>query len=292
MPQRRRSNVAPHRWVGAGDLVKKLGRKRSEIIRPAIEHPKEYVLLSVRDLARRLGTDPATAVRIFQGLGFSSYREFQRYLQELSIAHATPLDMMQTQDAKESSVSATVRRSLVQELKNIHALRNTLDAERIAKLVRRIYNARLIFLFGGDLATALVRYLEYHMTVLGLPVISATSAGRTIHLARTATRKDLVIAASFRRGLRQTVEGVERARKNGSYCVGITDTFVSPLVRFCDECLLASVETPNYGQSYVAPIALVDAILAACGNFKRARTIALLREADLEQRTGFRWYES
>ncbi|HEV2387195.1 MAG TPA: MurR/RpiR family transcriptional regulator [Candidatus Acidoferrales bacterium] len=292
MQPRNASRSAPRRWVDADDLVKKLGRKRSEIIRPAIEHPKEFVLLSVRDMARRLGTDPATAVRIFQGLGFSSYREFQRYLHELSIAHATLLDTMQAKDARESSVSATVRTSLVQELKNIHALQNTLDAERIATLVRRIYKARQILLIGGDLAATLAQYLEYYLTVLGLPAISATTPGRTVHLARSTTRKDLVIAMSFRRGLRQTVEGVERARKNGAHCVGITDTFVSPLIRFCDECLLASVETPAFGQSYVAPIALMNAILAACGNFKRARTLALLREADLEQRSGFRWYEA
>src|SRR5881397_4145244 len=76
--------------------IEKLSIKRQEIIRPILEHPREYVLLSVRAMAARLQTDPATIVRIVRGLGFGSYREFQRHLHELSLAYATSLDTMQS----------------------------------------------------------------------------------------------------------------------------------------------------------------------------------------------------
>jgi len=100
-----------------------------------------------------------------------------------------------------------------------------------------------------------------------------------------------VFAISFRRGLRQTVEGLQQAKERGAYCVGITDTFLSPVARSADESILASVETPSFGASYVAPIALLNVILVACANYRRARTLKLLQEVDKEQRLGFRWYE-
>ena len=68
------------------ERISKLHLKRQELIRPVQENPKEYVLLSIRDLAQRLKTDPATVLRIVRGLGFDSYREFKAYLHELSIA--------------------------------------------------------------------------------------------------------------------------------------------------------------------------------------------------------------
>ena len=74
--------------------IENLTIKRQEIIRPILEHPREYVLLSVRAMAQRLKTDPATIVRIVRGLGFASYRDFQHHLHELSIAFASPLDSM------------------------------------------------------------------------------------------------------------------------------------------------------------------------------------------------------
>ena len=271
------------------ERIELLSAKRQEIIRPIIEHPRDYVLLSVRAMAKRLKTDPATVVRIVRGLGFASYRDFQRHLHDLSIAFATSLDTMQSA-GKLTSMPAYVRDALEQDLKNLHGLKNSLDAQRLVSLAKRFYDARRIVILAGDLATTLADYLEYQITLLGLPVFTATSAGRIAHLVRTVNKSDLVLAISFRRGLRQTVEGVHLAKARDAYCVGITDTYVSPLARECDEVFLASVDSTSFGASYTAPVALVNAILATCGQYRRPQTLAIVKEIAEEQRKGFRWY--
>jgi RpiR family carbohydrate utilization transcriptional regulator len=270
------------------ERIDHLSIKRQEIIRPILEHPREYVLLSVRAMAARLQTDPATIIRIVRGLGFGSYREFQRHLHEVSLAYATSLDTMQS-GGSDGSMPAHVRDSLEQDFRNLHGLKNSLDAQR---LVKRFYEARRIVLIANDLAATLAFYLEYQLSVLGLPVFSGTSAGRILHLIRSVNKKDLVLAISFRRGLRQTIEGAEQARAHGAYCVGIADTYVSPLARVCDEMFLASVESTSFGASYAAPVALVDAILAAVGQYRRPRTLAMAKEIAEEQRKGVRWYNT
>jgi RpiR family carbohydrate utilization transcriptional regulator len=83
---------------------------------------------------------------------------------------------------------------------------------------------------------------------------------------------------------------VHLAHARSAYCVGIADTYVSPLARECDEVFLASVESTSFGASYAAPVALVNAILAACGQYRRPQTLAILKEIAEEQRKGFRWY--
>ena len=271
------------------ERIELLSAKRQEIIRPILEHPRDYVLLSVRAMAMRLHPDPATVVRIVRGLGFASYRDFQRHLHDLSIAFATSLDTMQS-GGRVTSMPAYVRDALEQDLKNLHGLKNSLDAQRLVSLAKRFYDARRIVLLAGDLAAILADYLEYQITLLGLPVFTATSAGRIAHLVRTVNQRDLVLAISFRRGLRQTVEGVHSAHARNAYCVGITDTYVSPLARECDEVFLASVESTSFGASYAAPVALVNSILAACGQYRRPQTMAILKEIVEEQRKGFRWY--
>lgn len=273
------------------ELIGKLSHKRQEIIRPVVESPREFVLLSVRSLAKRLKSDPATIVRVVRAMGFAGYREFQRFLHDLSIAHATSLDLMRASSARESSIPAHARESLEQEGRNLQALRNSLEYKRVEALARRIHGANKILLIGGDLASTLVGYFEYHLTVLGLTVLTATTAGRVAHTSRHVGRGDLVFAISFRRGLRQTVEGMQEAAARDAYCVGITDTFVSPIARLADECFLASVETASFGVSYVAPVALLDVLLVACAHYRRGRTLSVLKQAETEQRFGFRWYE-
>jgi RpiR family carbohydrate utilization transcriptional regulator len=286
---KRKEGVTPPASHNLAERIEHLSIKRQETIRPILEHPREYVLLSVRAMAKRLRTDPATIVRIVRGLGFGSYREFQRHLHELSLAFATSLDTMQS-GGNDGSMPSHVRDSLEQDLKNLQGLKNSLDAKRLVDLAKRFYDARRIVIIAGDLAVQLAHYLEYQISLLGLPIFAATSAGRILHVVRSVNKQDLVIAISFRRGLRQTIEGAEQARARGAYCVGISDTYVSPLARECDELFLASIESTSFGASYAAPIALMNTILAAVGQYRRTQTLALVKEIAEEQRKGFRWY--
>lgn len=292
MPVRRQAKSRPSAPLSLSARLGLLSARRQEIIRPAVEHPRGFVLLSVRALAKRLKTDPATMIRIVRGMQFHSYREFQHYLHELSIAHATSLDTMQTGGAGKHTVTAQTRASLDQDAKNIDALTHSLDARRVTALARRIYSAKNIILLGGDLAANLVKFLEHHLIMLGLPVSSATTPAEVVHKMRMAGSRDLVIAISYGRGLRQTVEGLRQAQANGSYCVGVTNTLVSPVNQFANECFLTSVNTPSFGASYAAPMAFLNAVIVACANYRRARTLALLKQVEEEQKHGFRWYES
>jgi RpiR family carbohydrate utilization transcriptional regulator len=278
--------------INLPERIEQLSTKRQEIIRPILEHPRDYVLLSVRALAERLHTDPATIVRIVHGLGFESYRQFQHHLHELSLAFATSLDTMQQQTAGADGPDPAVRNSLFRDLKNLQGLKNSLDTQRFVPVAKRFYAARRIVIIGSDLAAVLAEYLGYHLNLLGLPVVVAFSAGPVTHTVRALSDKDLVVAISFRRGLRQTVEGVQEARTKGAYCIGITDTYVSPLARHCQELFLASIDSVYFGASYTAPIALANAMLTAIGEFRRARTLQIVRELDEEQRRGSRWFSA
>lgn len=281
----------PSQTINLQERIAELTAKRQEVLRPVLEHPRGFVLLSVRAMAKRLNTDPATIVRIVRVLGFASFREFQKYLHDLSIAFATSADTMQsTPTSSERGRHAYVADSIERDLKNLQGLKNSLDAARLTELAKRMYASRRIVLVAGDLAAYLAKYLEYQTSLLGLPVFAATSPGRISHLTRSLTKDDLVIAISFRRGLAQTVEGTRMACQREAHCVAITDTYLSPLARIAHETFLASIETTSFGASYAAPIALLNALLAACGQVRRAETMEIVREISEEQRHGSRWF--
>lgn len=290
MTKRKRIQPAPNPPESLTERLASLSPRRRETIRPALEQPRSFVLLSVRDMAARLGSDPATIVRIARKMRFPNYKAFQQFLHELSIANATSLDSMRA-SPKHASVAGIILDSLEQDMRNLSALRNSIDLDRVSRLTQRVYAAKRIILIGGDLAESLVQFFHYHLLVLGFPVQIATTTGHAAHISLSASSADLVFAISFRRGLRHTVEGLQRARHGGAYCVGITDTYLSPITRHSDEFFLASVEARSFGASYVAPLALINAILVACASHKRARTLTLLRQVEEEQKHGFRWFE-
>jgi len=268
-----------------------LSDRRQAIIRPVLENPREFVLLNVRDMARRLATAPTTVVRIVRALGFESYRDFQHYLHDLSVTSATILDSMQ---AAGTTVQPPkfLRDSRKQIQQNFGVVLNHIDLQQVLKIATRIHKANRILLLGGDMASSLVNYMDYHLTIAGLPVMAAVAPGRATHLARSSEKGDIVIGISFRRGLRMTIEGIERAKKNGAYCVGITDSMLSPLARFSDELLIVPINSLSFAASYVAPLALIDLITAGVGSLRRRQVVDRLKEADQEQKHGYRWYQT
>jgi RpiR family carbohydrate utilization transcriptional regulator len=268
-----------------------LSDRHQGIIRPVLENPREFVLLNVRAMGHRLGTAPTTIVRVVQALGFESYRDFQHYLHDLSVTSATILDSMQAAEhtAEPPKFLRDTRKQIQQ---NFGFVQSHIDLQQILGIATRIHRANRILLLGGDMASALVSYMEYHLTIAGLPVLAADAPGRATHLARSAGKGDIVIGISFRRGLRMTIEGIERAKKNGAYCVGITDSMLSPLARFSNELLIVPINSLSYAASYVAPLAVIDLITAAVGSLRRKQVVDRLKEADQEQKHGYRWYQT
>src|SRR5262249_8550812 len=229
-------------------------------------------------------------LRAIRGMGFEGYAEFRRYLHELALVQATQLDIIRPPRARDSSVAAHLHESLARDSSNLASLQRRTDFSRIEAVAARLYRARRILLLGGDLASVLVNFLQYNLTVLDLPAFAATRPGEVVHAVRGLQRSDVVIAFTFRRGLRQTVDGLKQARAKGAYCLGVTDTHLSPLARFAHEYFVTPAESTLYGVSYVAPMALLNLLLVACSTTHKARTVRLLKAAAAEQRTGFRWY--
>ncbi|MGC1922109.1 MAG: hypothetical protein WA682_19595, partial [Acidobacteriaceae bacterium] len=53
-----------------GTMLSRIYRTRQELMRPILEHPREYVLFSIRALSEKLKVDPATISRTVVAMGF------------------------------------------------------------------------------------------------------------------------------------------------------------------------------------------------------------------------------
>src|SRR5437867_1123710 len=229
------------------DLVRDLSPRRRALVGPILDRPRDYVLLSARKMAKVVGSDAMAVLRAIRSMGFGGYEEFRRYLHELALVQATQLDTMRDGLSSDSNVAAYLEESLAGDTGNLSALRRTLDLARIEALAARLYKARRIVLLGGDLSAVLVSFLQYNLAVIDLPAVACTRPGEVVHAVRGLRRADLVIGITFRRGLRQTVEGLRQASARGAYCVALTDTHLSPLARFAQECFVTPVEGTLYG---------------------------------------------
>ena len=119
---------------------------------------------------------------------------------------------------------------------------------------RRIHQARRILVVGSDLAASLASFFAYALLPLGFDAESPVGTGGNLqHKVRLLARKDLLVAISFGRCLRVTVEAAKLARSRGVPTVAITDSDTTPLARECDDYFVASTAGATFSGSYVAP---------------------------------------
>ena len=274
------------------DAQSRLNPRRRRIIQAALENPDETFFLSSRALARRYRVDPATIVRTIQVLGYRQYADFLKDLREHFIQRVTPYRILEATVREKRSVADHVRHSLERDLHNLDAVRSGLDPTRAVDLARRIHRARTIVVVGVDLAASLSWFFAYGLEALGFDASAPVgSAGHLQHKVRRLTRRDLLVAISFGRCLRVTIDAAAQARGQGVATFGITDSDTTPIARLCDAYLLAPISASTFTGSYAAPMAVLNAVLVACAQLKPRRSLAVLRQTEKEYLAGPRWYD-
>jgi len=268
-----------------------LNPSRRRLLRMILENPEDTYYLSSRELAKRYQVDAATVVRTIQVLGYRKFAEFLADLRSHFVTRLTPYTVLKASSKEKRTVADRVRHNMELDLRNLQALQSTVDPKRIVALAKRVKTTRRILVVGIDLAAALSWYLAYGLMTLGYAAEAPVgSTGNVQRRVRTLTSKDLLIAISFGQCLRDTVEAAQRAKKQGVRTFAITDSETTPLARVCDESCFASVASPSFGGSYVAPMSLLGAILMACAHMQTSRALKLLRRSEEEDRADHRWY--
>jgi DNA-binding MurR/RpiR family transcriptional regulator len=270
----------------------RLNARRQKLIESILENAEETFFLSSRDLARRLEVDAATIVRTLQAIGYRRYADFAADLRRYFLAKITPSAVLEAETREGRTLADHVRRSLERDLDNVGALKARLDLDGVTDLAQRIHRARHILVVGVDLAAALSWLLAYGLVPLGFNAEAPVgSSGNVQHKVRLLGKNDLLVAISFGRCLRDTVEAVLAARARSVPTFGITDSPVTPIARHCDRHLIATIGGPLYTGSYAAPVALINAIFMACSQIRPSRSLARLRQTEEQYFSGDRYYE-
>ena len=269
----------------------RLNPRRRQLVRAILDSADETCFLSSRELAKRYRVDATTILRATQVLGYESYSEFSADLRQHFVARITPYTVLRAATREKRSVADHIDHALEKALDNINTLKSDLDRQRIIELAKLIKRSRRALVVGLDFAEALAFYLAYGLSALGFDAEAPVgSTGTLQHKVKVLTPKDVLVAISFGQCLRDTVEAVQRARKQGVPTFGITDSDTTPIARYCDTYIVTSVVSPSFLNSYVAPTAAINAIHVACSHIDPKRALTRLRPTDREYASGPRWY--
>lgn len=269
-----------------------LSARRQRLLRQILDESSETFFLSSREMGRRYDVDSATIIRTVQALGYEKFADFAQDLREHFVTRITPYSAMKAAEQTARTVADRVRQSVDKDLENLSIFRAGLDADKIVELASRINLARRVVILGVDYAASLANSLAYGLVRLGFDADApAGSSGVVQNRMKIMTPNDLLIAISFGRGLRETVEAVKSVRKRNIPSFGITNGDATPIARYCDAYLIATIARTSFLDSYVAPVAAINAILVACAHSQSERSLEHLRQFEEDYLSSARWYQ-
>lgn len=229
-------------------------------------------------ISAAVGVSESTISRFACALGYEGFPQLQRALQDMVKNKLTTVDRLQM--AIENQDGHILGKVLNSDINNIKITLEEISREDFDRAISLILSARNIFIISLRSTTALGEFLHFYLHLLLKNCRIISGAGILVEQLITLKPGDLVIGISFPRYTRETVEGMKYAKKSGAKTLAITDNMLSPLAKFADLTLTAQSNMISFIDSFVAPLSLINALIAGVGDKQAPRTQETLKQLE------------
>lgn len=230
------------------------------------DHPSETGLWSMRQQARSAGVSAPTMVRLARALGFADYaslrRPFQEALTGRPIGYGARASALQAapQARRIERLAREIAASQIADVESVLALN---PADKLEAAVGAIAAAKRVGFLGVRAPFGIAFQFRYAYNLIARNGVLFDGVGGTVHDQVDALGPgDVLVAISQAPYSTPTVEAVTTARARGVTVVALTDSALSPLARSAAHFLLFRVDSISFFPSMIAPLALVELLVA------------------------------
>ncbi|MCI8805184.1 MAG: MurR/RpiR family transcriptional regulator [Clostridiales bacterium] len=252
--------------------VPELSKGQKRIAKFLIEDYDKAIYLTASKLGEVTGVSESTVVRFAIELGFDGYPKLQRALVDLVKTKLTASQRIQvSSDRMERSDKSILKAILESDSERIHRTLNEIDENVFKKCVNEIISAKKVYVFGGRSSFSLASFLHFYLNLMLNDVILINSYASTeiFEQIYKMDNDDLFIGISFPRYSQRTIRAMEYAGKRGASTIAITDSKVSPLIKYSDLSLTARSDMVSFVDSLVAPMSVINALLVGISVSKK-----------------------
>lgn len=237
-----------------------------------LEHYDKAAFMTAAKLGSTVSVSESTVVRFATELGYEGYPELQKALQELIKTKLTTVQRIELSDDFIGDGSV-VKSVLKADIENLRASLEKLDPKVFDEVVAKILDARKIYIIGLRSSKTLADFMGFYLNLIldNVRVVSYGVSDIFEQLLRLE-RGDLLLAISFPRYSKRTVDVLRYAKANGATVVALTDSLFSPLVDEADYTLLAQSNMASFVDSLVAPMSVINALIIAVGLSEKGKT--------------------
>lgn len=225
--------------------------------------------MTASSLGKAVGVSESTVVRFAANIGFEGYPELQKYLQEMVKSHLTSVQRMDVA-ASRFGGDDFIDKAFMADIEMIKSTRDSISREAFIKSAESINKAKKIYILGVRSSAALASFAAFYFRFLyeNVVLIDTSASSELFEQMFRISSDDVCIAISFPRYSNQTVKALSFAKDRGATVISVTDGERSPIAPFATHLLVAKSNMVSFVDSLVAPLSVINALIAACAKGK------------------------
>lgn len=249
------------------------GRRMAEFV---LAHPEEIALSTAAKVAQQLKLSEATVVRFATTVGYDGYPALRRALQNQIRHHLNPAEKLDRY-AGRHEVETAGAQSFRSDLDDLRATERSLSPASMAQAVSIISSARQTCVLGLRSSFVVAFALYHHLNqILPATRLIDSVGGEIFDQLAHLDARDVLVGISFPRYSKLTVQVMTLAAQRGIKTIAITDGPLSPIAKAASLVLTARCSAKAFANSNVAPLALVNALVAEIAVRNREQSVQQL----------------
>ena len=252
------------------EMMPEFSKGQKLIANYILEHYEKAAYMTALKLGNTVNVSESTVVRFANKLDFEGYPQLQRSLQSHIKNRLTSLQRMDVTRNRIGDLN-TVEGVLSQDIDKIRRTIEAVSPEAFEKAVDTICSAKNIYIQGAMSSGILANFMHYYLRLIfdNVSHIGAVGTNELYQQMVHIGEGDVLIAMSFPRYAKSTIEACRFARECGAKIVAITDSESSPLVQYADCPLYAYSDMVSFVDSLVAPMSLINALIVGASDRNR-----------------------
>jgi DNA-binding MurR/RpiR family transcriptional regulator len=228
-----------------------------------IDHEEAIAFTSANEIGKLSGVSAATVVRFARVLGYEGFTDLQEDVRSTLLENRTASQGLEER-INAGGFNGDIAAFIAEvNTRNIKETMDQVSPIVLSDAVNAILNAERVCVFGGGMSAAAAMMAEHSLLMLGIPVRAIVNGGlsQTLEISKL-TDRDVVVAISIWRYLRDTVDAARYARALGATTIALTDSPVSAVARVADLVFVAATERAAHSRSLTGIMSLIDLINA------------------------------
>ena len=251
-------------------MYNSFSKGQKKIAKYILENYDKAAFMTAAVLSDTVGVSCSTVVRFAVQLGFDGYPALTHALQRLVRTKLTSVQRMEVTSNRigNSDILSTI---LNYDISNIKETLEEIDVIAFENAISKIVSAKKVYIIGFRSSSSLAQFLYFYLNLMfdNIVLVGATSVSDMYEQLHRIDKDDVLIAISFPRYSSRTVKAVSYAKDNGAKVVAITDSENAPISQFSTHMLLAKSNIASFVDSLVAPLSVINALIAGLGMIKK-----------------------